>query len=112
MYLGMLFIAVGAGIKPCVSANVGDQFGSRTSICFKGVPWPISINASAATAYHADPWKSRHGRLRARAHGIATWFGWGGTVRAYPAAAKFKEETLSPDGLCAVFNPPDFPSSS
>ena len=35
MYLGLGLIAVGSGgIKPCVSANVGDQFGDHATLHF------------------------------------------------------------------------------
>ena len=35
LLLGLTLIAIGSGgIKPCVSAHVGDQFGARTDTCF------------------------------------------------------------------------------
>src|SRR5262245_14801554 len=53
MYAGMLFIAIGAGgIKPCVSANVGDQFGAQNQhLVSKVFSWfYFSINVGAMTS--------------------------------------------------------------
>jgi POT family proton-dependent oligopeptide transporter len=51
LYLGLISIAVGAGgIKPCVSANVGDQFGTRNKhLISKVFTWfYFSINFGSA----------------------------------------------------------------
>ena len=117
MYLGLLFIAIGAGgIKPCVSANVGDQFGSKNQhLVSKVFGWfYFSINVGAMTSTlltpvllaKQGPWAAFG--LPGVLMGIATlifWLGRRKFVHVPPAGwQKFKEETLSPDGMRAVFN--------
>jgi POT family proton-dependent oligopeptide transporter len=117
MYLGLLFIAVGAGgIKPCVSANVGDQFGTQNqSLVSKVFSWfyfSINVGAMASTLItpvllaKVGPWAAFG--LPGVLMGVATlvfWLGRHKFVHVPPAGlARFKEETLSPDGLRAVFN--------
>ncbi len=116
LLLGLLLIAIGAGgIKPCVSANVGDQFGSRNKRLLTQVfNWfYFSINVGAATSTlitpvllaKVGPWAAFG--LPGVLMGIATlvfWLGRRKFVHVPPAGwQKFKEETLSPDGLRAVF---------
>jgi POT family proton-dependent oligopeptide transporter len=117
MYMGLLFIAVGAGgIKPCVSANVGDQFGTQNqhlvSKVFSWFYFSINVGAMASTLItpvllaKVGPWAAFG--LPGVLMGIATlifWLGRKKFVHVPPAGlARFKQETLSPDGLRAVFN--------
>jgi POT family proton-dependent oligopeptide transporter len=56
---GLLLIAIGSGIiKPCVSANVGDQFGQTNKHLIEKVySWfYFSINLGAAIAMFLCPW--------------------------------------------------------
>ncbi|MFT5422387.1 MAG: POT family proton-dependent oligopeptide transporter [Phycisphaerales bacterium] len=112
---GMLFIAIGAGaIKPCVSAHVGDQFGTGNKHLLTQVfNWfYFSINVGAATSMFltpillakVGPWLAfgLPGVLMA----IATFTFWLGRNRFVhvPAAgwAKWKAETFSPEGKRAL----------
>src|SRR5438046_1091582 len=57
--IGLLLIALGAGgIKPCVSTNVGDQFGaSSTHLLTRVFNWfYFSINAGSAFSTLLIPW--------------------------------------------------------
>ena len=57
--LGLVLIALGSGIiKPCVSANVGDQFGQRNKhLLSKMYSWfYFSINVGACISMLACPW--------------------------------------------------------
>ena len=57
--LGLVLIALGSGvIKPCVSANVGDQFGqSNKHLISKMYSWfYFSINLGACISMLACPW--------------------------------------------------------
>ncbi|MEM0982951.1 MAG: POT family MFS transporter [Planctomycetota bacterium] len=117
MYAGLLFIAFGAGgIKPCVSANVGDQFGRKNKHLMTQVfNWfYFSINVGAVgsqllTPILLDkfgPWLAfgLPGVLMA----IATFIFWLGRKRFIhvPPAGwqRFKRETFSPDGVTALKN--------
>ena len=56
---GLVLIAIGSGvIKPCVSANVGDQFGpSNKHLIEKMYSWfYLSINFGAAISMYLCPW--------------------------------------------------------
>ena len=58
MYLGLFLIAVGAvGIKPCVSAHVGDQFGASNKHLIEKVfsVFYFSINVGAALSMWLIP---------------------------------------------------------
>jgi len=117
LYVGLLLIACGAGaIKPCVSAHVGDQFGTKNKgLIPKIFAWfYFSINVGAATSTiltpilleEVGPWMAFGvpGVLMA----IATFVFWLGRNRFVhvPAAGwtKFRTETFSPDGRRAIFN--------
>jgi POT family proton-dependent oligopeptide transporter len=59
LVVGLVLIALGAGgIKPCVSANVGDQFGSSNQHLLSRVfNWfYFAINAGSAVATLLIPW--------------------------------------------------------
>ncbi len=117
LFLGLVLIAVGAGgIKPCVSAHVGDQFGPKNAHLLTQVfNWfYFSINLGAAVSTFLTPillvtygpWAAfgLPGVLMA----IATflfWLGRNNFIHVPPSGwAKFKEETLSPEGLTALKN--------
>lgn len=117
MYIGLLFIAIGAGgIKPCVSANVGDQFGTKNQhLVSKVFSWfYFAINLGAATSTlltpvllaKVGPWAAfgLPGVLMAIAT-LVFWLGRRKFVHIPPAGwSKFKDETFSPDGRRAIFN--------
>jgi len=117
LFAGLIFIAVGAGgIKPCVSAHVGDQFGKENQhLVSKMFSWfYFAINVGAMTSTLLTPVLLERvgpglafgtpGVLMA----LATLFFWLGRHRFVhiPAAGwtRFKDETLSQDGLRAVLN--------
>ena len=129
---GLILIAIGAGgIKPCVSAHVGDQFGKGNKHLLTQIfNWfYFSINVGAAASSFATPlllsgikigedattgdpillggpWLAfgLPGALMA----IATFVFWLGRNKFVhvPAAGwdKFKEETFSPEGKRALRN--------
>ncbi len=58
LYLGLVLIAIGAGgIKPCVSAHVGDQFGARNQqLIPRAFSWfYFSINVGATVSFLLTP---------------------------------------------------------
>jgi POT family proton-dependent oligopeptide transporter len=104
---GLTLITLGSGgIKPCVSAFVGDQFTpGQTTLMQKVYGWFYwVINLGSATATLLIPWLlRRHGPTVAFAvpglfMAIATWIFWAGTrhyVRAPPSGP-------NPHGFLAV----------
>ena len=109
--LGLGLIALGAGgIKPCVSAHVGDQFGkSNERLLSRVFSWfYFSINLGAFTSMLATPWlMENHGASLAFALPgvlmlIATLVFWSGRYRFVhipPAGMGFVRETFGGDGL-------------
>lgn len=114
LFLGLFLIALGAGgIKPCVSAHVGDQFGEQNQHLLTRVfGWfYFSINFGAFFSTLLTPWLLEH-------HGphvafgvpgvlmfIATvvfWMGRNRFVHIPPAGSHFFEETFSPEGRSAM----------
>jgi proton-dependent oligopeptide transporter, POT family len=112
---GLVLIAMGAGgIKPCVSAHVGDQFGrGNKGLLTQVFNWfYFSINLGAATStlltpvllVKFGPWAAfgLPGVLMA----IATfvfWLGRNRFVHVPPAGwQQFKQETFGPDGRRAI----------
>jgi POT family proton-dependent oligopeptide transporter len=114
LMLGLILIAVGSGgIKPCVSAIVGDQFGaSNQHLLSKVFSWfYFSINLGAAAAMYFIP-------LLLQSYGphvafgtpgvlmlIATiifWLGRKKFVHIPPAGTKFVREVFSRDGLKSI----------
>ena len=111
---GLGLIAIGAGgIKPCVSAHVGDQFGPKNQHLLTNVfnLFYFSINTGAVVSNLAVPWILHHygphwafgipGVLMA----LATMFFWLGRhkfihVQADPTS--FKSELFSNKGLRTV----------
>lgn len=111
---GLLLIAIGAGgIKPCVSAHVGDQFGTGNKHLLTQVfNWfYFSINLGAATSTlltpvllaRVGPWAAfgLPGVLMAAATFIF-WLGRKRFIHVPPAGWSFFKETFSRDGLRAV----------
>jgi POT family proton-dependent oligopeptide transporter len=112
--IGLSLIAVGAGgIKPCVSAHVGDQFGRLNQHLLSRVfGWfYFAINLGSFVSTLLTPWLLAHygaawafgvpGVLMA----LATWVFWLGRhkfVHIPPAGKRFIKETLSPEGLRAL----------
>lgn len=117
LYAGLILIAIGAGgIKPCVSAHVGDQFGASNKGRLEQIfNWfYFSINTGAALSMIATPWLLEHSGpalafgIPGILMGIATivfWLGRNKFVHV-PASGwtKFKEETFSPAGMRALKN--------
>jgi len=109
--VGLALIAIGSGgIKPCVSANVGDQFGQRNQgLLTKVFGWfYFSINAGSFFSTMLTPWLlERYGpRVAFGVPGvfmlIATvifWLGRHKFVRVPPAGREFVRETFSPASL-------------
>ena len=112
LILGLTLICLGAGgIKPCVSANVGDQFGeSNKYLLAKVFAWfYFSINAGSFVATLLCPWL-----LHARGFGpawafgipgvamtIATIFFWLGRnkfIHVPPAGLGFVRQAFGPEG--------------
>lgn len=113
---GLGLIALGAGgIKPCVSAHVGDQFGETNKHLISRVfGWfYFSINLGAATATLLTPLLLEHwgphwafgvpGIFMALAT-LVFWLGRYRFVHVPPAGKRFFQETFSSDGLRAMLN--------
>ncbi|MBS0208259.1 MAG: POT family MFS transporter [Planctomycetes bacterium] len=114
LFLGLGLIAIGAGgIKPCVSAHVGDQFGDTNKHLLERVfGWfYFSINLGAAASQLLIPWLRTNVNVHV-AFGIpgvlmllATIFFWLGRHRFVhiPANAKqWKREVRSKEGIVAI----------
>lgn len=114
MLMGLGLIAVGSGgIKPCVTAHVGDQFGSRNQHLLEKVyGWfYFSINFGAMTSTLLTPWlRDTYGPSVAFGvpgilMAVATWFFWLGRhkfVHVPPSREKFFRQTFSPEGIRAI----------
>jgi len=112
--LGLALISIGAGgIKPCVSAHVGDQFGkSNANLLEKVFSWfYLSINLGAFVSTMLTPiLLDRFGPsvafgLPGGLMLIATWVFWLGRnvfIHIPPGGMNFVKETLSGDGLKVV----------
>ena len=115
--LGLALICIGSGgIKPCVSANVGDQFGeSNKHLLSKMFGWfYFSINAGSFISSIICPWMLANGGLGPRwAFGIpgismviATIFFWAGRnkmVHVPPRGLGYlREAFLTREGLAIL----------
>ena len=113
---GLALLAIGAGgIKPCVSAHVGDQFGDLNKhLIPKVFGWfYFSINLGAAASMLLTPWLLEH-RGPGWAFGVpgvlmgiatfAFWLGRNKFVHIPPGGTKFFSETFSREGLRAIAN--------
>ncbi len=116
LWWGLALIAVGAGgIKPCVSAHVGDQFGTMNqhlqSRVFGWFYFSINLGSTVSTLltplllfYFGPGWAfGVPGILMALAT-IFFWMGRNVFVHIPPAGTKFFAETFSADGLKAIVN--------
>ncbi len=115
LFLGLFWITIGAGgIKPCVSAHVGDQFGKTNSHLltkvFNYFYW--SINFGALLSHLLTPWLLEWygphwafgvpGVLMAIAT-LVFWLGRWKFIHIPPKGAQgFLKETLSREGLQAL----------
>jgi POT family proton-dependent oligopeptide transporter len=116
LVIGLTLICLGAGgIKPCVSANVGDQFGeSNKHLLSKMFGWfYFSINAGSFISSILCPWllaNPKYGPgwafgIPGIAMFIATVFFWGGRnkmVHVAPGGLGYLRETFSSDGLITL----------
>ncbi len=116
LLLGLGLISLGSGgIKPCVSANVGDQFGeSNKHLLSKVFGWfYFSINAGSFISTLLCPWLLNDPRFGPRwafgipgvAMVIATIFFWAGRrkfVHIPPAGPAFVKQFFSREGLGAL----------
>src|SRR5256884_4604972 len=114
--MGLFLICLGAGgIKSCVSANVGDQFGeSNKHLLSKMFGWfYFSINAGSFISSLLCPWllgNPKYGPgwafgIPGIAMLIATFFFWGGRnkmVHVPPAGLGYLRETFSKEGLLTL----------
>lgn len=114
LFAGLAMICLGSGgIKPCVSANVGDQFGARNQHLLTRIyNWfYLSINLGSFISSLLTPWVLQWwgphwafgipGVLMA----VATLLFWAGRHRfahVPPAGAGFLREITSRDGLVAL----------
>ncbi|MCH7910371.1 MAG: MFS transporter, partial [Candidatus Hydrogenedentes bacterium] len=117
LFVGLVLIAIGAGgIKPCVSAHVGDQFGTNNEhLLSKVFGWfYFSINLGAFVSSLLTPYLlSRFGpQVAFGVPGVlmflATvcfWMGRKKFVHIPPGGMKFVRESLSREGLRAVGKP-------
>ena len=111
---GLALIAIGSGgIKPCVSAHVGDQFGrSNRHLLERVFGWfYFAINFGSFFSTLLTPWLLEHrgpgvafgvpGVLM----GIATLVFWAGRhrfIHVPPRGARYFAETFGPEGLAAI----------
>ena len=111
---GLALVAIGSGgIKPCVSAHVGDQFGSaNTHLLQRVFGWfYFAINFGSFFSTLLTPWLLRHygpgwafgvpGILMAVAT-LVFWLGRNTFVHIPPRGPGYFAETLSPTGLAAI----------
>jgi len=112
---GLILISIGSGgIKPCVSAHVGDQFGKKNAhLLTKAFGWfYFSINFGAFISTLMTPWLLNWygphwafgipGILMAIAT-LLFWMGRNVFVHIPPGGVEWFKETFSPEGLRAVF---------
>lgn len=112
--LGLIALGAG-GIKPCVSAHVGDQFGTGNKhLISKVYSWfYFSINLGSTISTLLTPWLlDKYGPgvafgIPGVLMAIATFMFWLGRkefVHVPPGGNKFFAETFSPAGLKAIAN--------
>jgi POT family proton-dependent oligopeptide transporter len=112
--VGLVLIAIGSGgIKPCVSANVGDQFGATNQhLISRAFGWfYFAINFGSFFSILLIPWVlQNHGAKLAFAipgilMAIATVIFWMGRykfVHIKPAGRSFFAENFNPEGRAAL----------
>jgi proton-dependent oligopeptide transporter, POT family len=116
LFVGLLLIAFGAGgIKPCVSAHVGDQFGaSNKHLISRAFGWfYLSINLGSSISTYICPILLNNKNFGSHyAFGlpglfmliatIAFWMGRKKFVHIRPAGVQFVQEFFSKEGLGAI----------
>jgi POT family proton-dependent oligopeptide transporter len=116
LFIGLLLIAFGAGgIKPCVSAHVGDQFGaSNKHLISRAFGWfYLSINLGSSISTYICPILLNNKNFGSHyAFGlpgllmliatIAFWMGRKKFVHIQPAGVQFVREFFSKEGLGAI----------
>ncbi|MFV1998635.1 MAG: POT family MFS transporter, partial [Acidiferrobacterales bacterium] len=114
LILGLLLISVGSGgIKPCVTAHVGDQFGVNNSNLMSRVyQWfYFAINFGSTFSTMMTPvllkWYGPHVAFGVPGvlMGLATLMFWKGRhvfVHVPPGGMRFFKETFSPEGISAL----------
>jgi proton-dependent oligopeptide transporter, POT family len=116
LFLGLFLIALGAGgIKPCVSAHVGDQFGlGNQHLLSRVFGWfYFSINAGSAISIYLCPILLNDSRFGPHwAFGlpgilmllatVCFWMGRKRFVHVPPAGIGFIREFFSAEGLSAI----------
>jgi len=116
LFVGLVLIALGAGgIKPCVSAHVGDQFGlSNKHLITRAFGWfYLSINLGSSISTYVCPILLNNKGLGSRyAFGlpglfmliatIAFWMGRKKFVHIPPGGVQFVREFFSREGLGAL----------
>ncbi|MHC4624189.1 MAG: POT family MFS transporter [Planctomycetota bacterium] len=112
--LGLVLVAIGSGgVKPCVSANVGDQFGKTNQHLIEKVyAWfYFSINFGATFSQLLVPWLlHRYGPRLAFSvpcvsmilAALAFWMGRKKFVHVPAGGIAFVKETLGGEGLRAL----------
>ncbi len=112
---GLVLVAIGSGgIKPCVSANVGDQFGAKNAHLLERVfGWfYFAINFGSLFSTLLTPWVLKNygpgwafgipGILMALAT-VIFWMGRKKFVHVQPRGWAYLHETFGPTGLRAIF---------
>ncbi|MCH2137708.1 MAG: MFS transporter [Phycisphaerales bacterium] len=113
--LGLILICLGSGgIKPCVSAHVGDQFGESSAKIWLTkifMVFYLSINIGAALSNLATPWLLHHygphwafgvpGVLMAIAT-LTFWLGRNKFIHVPPGGMAFVREVFSARGIKAL----------
>lgn len=116
LMLGLILIAIGSGgIKPCVSAHVGDQFGTSNQHLLPRVyGWfyfSINLGSTISTlltpillAKYGAGWAFGVPGILMVVATIAFWMGRHTFVHIPPAGNAFFSETFSRTGRRAIFN--------
>lgn len=112
---GLTLVAIGSGgIKPCVSAHVGDQFGqSNRHLLERVFGWfYFAINFGSFFSTLLTPWLLKHhgpgwafgvpGILMALAT-LVFWLGRHSFIHVPPRGPRYFAETFGPEGLAAIF---------
>lgn len=114
LWLGLALISVGAGgIKPCVSAHVGDQFGRANqhliSRVFSWFYFSINFGSAASTIltpilleYFGPGWAFGVPGILMSVATFVFWLGRNRFVHIPAGGSRFFKETFSRDGLLAV----------
>jgi dipeptide/tripeptide permease len=112
---GLALVAIGSGgIKPCVSAHVGDQFGqSNRHLLERVFGWfYFAINFGSFFSTLLTPWLLKNhgagwafgvpGILMALAT-LVFWLGRHRFIHVPPRGPRYFAETFGPEGLAAIF---------